>query len=750
MPTSNAPLFSFRTAAAKSPERGPELRVTRFQGRETLCGLYRYDIELLAQLPGPDIDTLLDERATLTLHRPRGDVLVHGVLVEFEEIRRIQDYLLCRAVLRPKAWLLSRTRHNQVFLGQDPEKFLGAALKDGGLDADEFAFWLKENYPAQDYVCQYQESHLDFFSRWAEHYGLAYSFAQGDAREQLLVTDSTVGKNPAPAGHELAFVPVSGLAPDPLSDYATGFGLRARLTPESVLVTDVNPFRPDLTIAHEAQISERGQGLIHLHGERAPDNEVCERLAKIRAEEYARRGLEYFGESTAAFLRPGYTFSLSRHPREKFNRSFLVTEVRSQGDQRDYLLAGLGLHLSDDEGAPVFAYRNEFVCIPDDIPFRPERITPKPRIRGGLSAIIDGAGAGQYAELDAKGRYKVIMPFDLSGRKDGKASYFIPKAESFAGESSGMHFPLHKGTEVLLTFLEGDLDRPVILGALSDPARPNQVRDVNQTMAQITTAGQNKIHIQDSDGQQRILLHSPATDSFLRLGSPNDPATSADEGDSWWSQLDAGSSGHALSTSQVFAVNVAAQNSIILGEQTDNVVGLNFWSVLGMCVELFLGYSRTFVLGGNVETNEPESITIGNKHQEIIPVETRMKNILTKIKGAKKTMRANKAKIAAAKKTLAASKESVEAITTEVKGTVESATALETKVANTVKKCTAEATETIGQVTEAIDSLNQEIADLNEIAGAVTLAAEEYKKSVLDETTVVGDVMKIVGEEILE
>ena len=103
-----------------------------------------------------------------------------------------------------------------------------------------------------------------------------------------------------------------------------------------------------------------------------------------------------------------------------------------------------------------------------------------------MTAKIDAAGSGQYAEVDTQGRYTVIVPFDTSGRKDGKASAPVRMAQPYAGSDHGMHFPLHKGTEVLLAFIDGDPDRPIIQSAVPNPETPSPVNVDNQTMSAIT------------------------------------------------------------------------------------------------------------------------------------------------------------------------------------------------------------------------------------------------------------------------
>jgi len=163
-------------------------------------------------------------------------------------------------------------------------------------------------------------------------------------------------------------------------------------------------------------------------------------------------------------------------------------------------------------------YKNTFDCIPADVVFRPLRRTEWPSIHGFVNATIDGAGSNQYAEIDDHGRYKVKLPFDLSDKKDGKASRYIRMMQPYAGGGMGMHFPLHKGTEVALGFVDGDPDRPIILGALVNPETASPVSGANQTQSKIHTGGGNSFTIEDTAGTQSMVMHTPSGNTSISIG----------------------------------------------------------------------------------------------------------------------------------------------------------------------------------------------------------------------------------------
>ena len=268
----------------------------------------------------------------------------------------------------------------------------------------------------------------------------------------------------------------------------------------------------------EAGVCPDGWGQIYLYGDHLhfQTQEEGDHLARIRAEELQCQKSVFSGRSTVSTLSPGYTFDLDGHYRGDYNQKYLLTRVSHQGSQAAYLTAGLQEALSRREEQPF--YQNEFQALPADVQFRPERRTHSPKILGVFNAVVDAAGSGEYAELDEEGRYKVILPFDLSGRKGMKASAWIRMAQPYSGSDHGMHFPLHKGTEVLVSFLSGDPNRPIIMGAAPNINNPSVINSANASMSGFKTAGGNTIHMEDKAGSQRMVLSAGSGNSMIKLG----------------------------------------------------------------------------------------------------------------------------------------------------------------------------------------------------------------------------------------
>ncbi len=589
--------FSFSSDALPPDTFG----VVRFAGSEGLSECYTFEVTLVSDNLEIDLQAVMENPARLTVHRSEGDdVSWRGILLSFEQLHEVDKLAFYRAHLVPRLTWLSFTQHNQVFLDKSVPEIIEGCLKDGGLTGADFEMRLQGSYDPIEYVCQYGESHLNFISRWCEREGIYYFFEQTDQGEKVIFTDTQISHVPLTQGMNLTYSPPSGLETGHEREIVRSFHCRMNLTPQSVLLKDYNYRKPSLDVSGNADVDAKGRGQVYSYGDHIRTPEEGTRIAKIKAEALLSRKEVFEGEGSVPYMEPGYTFTLKDHYRKNFNQSYLVTGVSHEGNQTGYLIAGI---TAGDEQRGVW-YRNSFSSIVSTVQFRPEQKSQKPRIPGTLTAKVDAAGSGQYAELDSQGRYTVIVPFDTSGRKDGKASAPVRMAQPYAGGDHGMHFPLHKGTEVLLTFIEGDPDRPIIQSAVPNPEHPSPVNANNETMSAITTAGGNKIHIEDKEGTERILMHSPNQKSFIRVGAPNDPPS-----DYAGFNIFPGVEGIKEQTDGALDMTVGFKNEVILGLITSIVCGFRGWFTVGYLVDM--------CLGGKLEVQFPEIFNIRNFHVNV-------------------------------------------------------------------------------------------------------------------------------------
>ena len=550
--------------------------VVRFSGTEAISRPYEFTVTLSAKDADIDLKGVLRNPATLTIVRDEEKIPIHGVLAAFEQLHEANQRIFYRAVLVPKLWYMGLSRENRLFLDKSVPQMIEEVLKQGGLTTQDYELKTTRSYPAWEYVCQYRESNLDFISRWMEREGIYYFFKQAEAGEKLVITDSSTVHENIHGESTIPYSPAAGLIPED-EEIVTGFVCRQNVLPKKVIVKDYNYRKPTLEEKAEADVDPNGRQEVYIYGEHFKDPSQGKELASIRAGEFLCRETIYYGEATSPRLAPGFLFQLAKHYRGSSNRRFLVTEVEHRGVGAGVLLSGMSQDQAQGEMEP--GYSNHFVCIPAEVQFRPERKTPKPRFNGTMNAVVDAAGDGSTAQLDDQGRYKVILPFDLSGRKSGKASRWIRMAQPYSGSDYGTHFPLHKGSEVLLTFIDGDIDRPIISSAAPNPHTKSPVTSANETQSVIRDNFGNEIVMDATPGDEHILLHSPHHGSSIQIGRSVATRTDSDQ----------------------FRATMGNQIEAMVGVDLSAVLGSNIDAVIGSSGELTLGQKYTAALGGTHE-----------------------------------------------------------------------------------------------------------------------------------------------------
>lgn len=525
--------FEFRSEACADPAT---FAVVRLKGFEAISQPYRFELVLVCDDAEIDLQKVLAASAHLSILAPDDEqrrTTYAGRLSEFDQLQQAGGFTFYRAVLVPRLWQLSMYRNSEVYLGeQRVTDIVAALLRTGALSSPaDFELRLHGDYRARSYVCQYQETPLDFISRWLEKEGIYYYFEQEGEREKLVLLDaasaqpdSAVAVNFRPAD-ELD----TGLAPDSVQ----AFMCRNRPVPRRVVLQDFNHRRASVPLVAQAEVAITGQGDELIYGENFHSLEEGERYARIRAQELLCGAQVFSGEATAVGLRSGHFMALSHHYRDSFNGRYLVTEVTHEGSQAGALLAGLKTPWGGLEGE--IAYRNSFTALPvqdaagQPLQYRPPRRTPKPRVHGTMNATIDAEGSGEYAELDAFGQYKVQVPFDRTEKGAAKGSASMRMATPYAGSDHGMHFPLHKNAEVLLSFADGDPDRPVIVGAVPNSINPSVVGDANAHFNRIRSKSGHEMLMDDTRGSETFMLQTPGGGTQFLLGAMKYPQSTVSQ-----------------------------------------------------------------------------------------------------------------------------------------------------------------------------------------------------------------------------
>ncbi|WP_437959800.1 type VI secretion system tip protein TssI/VgrG [Sorangium sp. So ce119] len=482
-------------------------------GREVISQPFEFQLHVVCKTPdGLDEEALLAEPAALVfLSGDREERRIFGVISVVRDALHTETlHMAYTLTFVPRAFRLTLTETSEIFMDLSVPEVIKKKLERAGLhEGDDFELRLVSTYPPREYVVQYKETDLQFVSRLAEHLGISFFFEHRDGRDVVVFSDANSGFQPVAGDGGAHFYPRG----DRIGVYRLEG--TTRTVPNRYVVKDYNYRTPHVPLMAAATVSEASGGDIVEYGAHFKTPDEGERIAVIRAEELRAGRRVFEGASDVQVLGAGAKLTLEGHPRGDIE--LLLVEVRHRLQQAT-LNAGTGEER---------AYENEFRAIPYATTYRPPRVTPKPKVHGVITGVIDAAEKGQYAEVDEGGRYRVRFLFDTSSAEDGKASRLIRMAQPHAGAGYGFHFPLRSGVEVILTFIDGDPDRPIIAGAVPNPQTPSTVDAKNARRNVIRTGGGNEINIDDNEGEERIKLSTPYGGATFQLGAPNTPESGA-------------------------------------------------------------------------------------------------------------------------------------------------------------------------------------------------------------------------------
>ncbi|MCY0993484.1 type VI secretion system tip protein TssI/VgrG [Nannocystis sp. ILAH1] len=495
--TGNAALFTFTASAG-------DLEVVRFAGFEAVSSLF----ELRIELAGPEIDlaALVDKPALLTIGGVESPRQIHGLVCGAEYSGELRQHHIYEVTFVPRVWRLTRRQDSRIFQRKTTQTIVGEVLEKAGIPRDWFRFDLFSSYNPRDYCVQYRESDWDFVSRLLEEDGIYYYFEHSAEKHVLVMSDKPGA--PAIAGpQEVWWAPPHGFVRG--QEHITRFRLLEGVRTGKSALRDHNLHKPDqqMDASESAQLATDLEvydfpGEYQVSGGRSSDQGAG--LAKIRLEAMQhdrRRGL---GESDCPRLVPGYSFTQAGHQRGDLDGDYKLLRVEHKGEQSQVL---------EQDAGTEFSYNNSFVCIEAKTPYRPPRVTPRPAVRGVQTATVVGP-PNEEIYVDEHARVKVQFHWDRSDKFSEDSSCWVRVSQLWAGNSWGAMFIPRIGHEVLVDFIEGDPDRPVIVGriyhGLNLPPYPLPEQKTKSTIKSDTYqgAGYNELRFEDQKGIEQIFMHA--------------------------------------------------------------------------------------------------------------------------------------------------------------------------------------------------------------------------------------------------
>jgi type VI secretion system secreted protein VgrG len=493
-----------------------------FSGTEAISRPFSFQLELKSTHPAMDFTQIIGNTAIVTLKtrtesKPR---YLNGYVARFAQSGSDLQYFHYHMEIVPWIWFLTRHADCRIFHNLTiPEiiqkVFEGFTAKTKGpVRAD-----LQGSYSKQEYTVQYRETSLSFISRLMEHAGIYYYFEHDKNHHTMVLTDNSASASECPIQSSAShMVRTSG---EMTEDIVASIHARREFKTGMYTSTDYNFETPSANmVAKETTVMSVGGNdplemfdYPGIHGSADEGRDI----SKIRMQEHEASHHTLRGSGNVRGFIPGFTFSLKEHPRKDMNDSYLLTELRHSATVGGSYQTGPG---------GTDAYSNQFTCIPASIPYRPPRVTPKPLIYGVQPAVVigkaadtedsgasdDGAtGDGEEIWVDKYGRIIVRFPWDRAGA----CSCRVRVAQQWAGVKWGGIVIPRVGQEVLVSFLDGDPDRPIVIGCVYNAHQkvPYDLPE-NQTRSTFKTHSSkgggddnyNELRFEDKKGEEQVFI----------------------------------------------------------------------------------------------------------------------------------------------------------------------------------------------------------------------------------------------------
>ncbi|WP_339742241.1 type VI secretion system tip protein TssI/VgrG [uncultured Rubinisphaera sp.] len=518
-----------RALTIKTPLGNDKFVAISLTGTEGISRPFQFLVDMVSEDQAIEFDKILGKSATFNAKLDDDyERNFNGIVWRFTQgaVSNIEDSILrnYQAELVPWTYFLKLNSNSRIFQEKTPPEIVEQVFKDNGLT--DYKLSLKGTYAKQDYCVQYNETDYDFVSRMLEQYGIYYYFNHEDSKHTLVLGDA------ASAYVDLtkSEVDYSGDFSDPIIGEIDSWSRRYECITGKVELRDYDYVNPSTAlIAKEKTIVklkstasmeqyEYAGGFL-----KAADGKA---LATVRMEAQEAMHDVATGSGNHPGFQAGGKFKLKSHPvKAEVNAKYVLTSVEHRA-QEPIIFSSGPIIGAGEKDMPI--YWNKFECVPSKVAFRPARVTPKPHVAGPQSAVVVGPKA-QEIFTNKFGEVKVQFHWDREGKMDDKSSCWIRVAQSWAGGKYGAQFMPRVGNEVIVEYLDGDIDRPIITGsvyngdnstiyALPDEQNKSGFKTLSTDKAKAKNF--NELRFDDTIGKEEVYFH--AERDFNRVVENND------------------------------------------------------------------------------------------------------------------------------------------------------------------------------------------------------------------------------------
>ena len=453
-----------------TPLGADKLLLKGFRGSEGISRLFRFDLDLLSQDPNIDFTQIIGKNVSIAITQADGTPrYLNGYISRFGQGGSDENFTAYFAEMVPWLWFLTRDANCRIFQSMSIPDIITKVFSDLGYN--DVTNSLTGTYQPRDYCVQYRESDFNFVSRLMEECGIFYFFQHGQNQHTLVLGDDPSANAVCSGQNQFRFYPETHAVLD--QDVVDGWHAEQELRTGKSTLTDYNFETPSSSLLATTNTTDTVGGNSKFETYDYPGKYLNkgdgDALVKIRMEEEESVHLVVHGTSDARSMVSGYTFTLTEHYRSDMNASYLLTDIEHTAQTTGY---------GSRTGGAEEHYSNSFRCIPATVPFRPLRLTPRPTVKGPQTAVVVGP-TGEEIYTDQYGRVKVQFYWDRLGTNDDKSSCWLRVSQLFAGKGWGAMFLPRMGQEVIVDFLEGDPDQPIITGRVynADQTTPGALPD---------------------------------------------------------------------------------------------------------------------------------------------------------------------------------------------------------------------------------------------------------------------------------
>ncbi|MVV50333.1 type VI secretion system tip protein VgrG [Pseudomonas sp. PB120] len=560
-----------------------DLKVLEFTGKEAISQPYRFDLELVSERPDIDLESLLHRQAFLSFDAQGAGI--HGQIYRVgqgDSGKRLTRY---QVSLVPQLAYLSHRINQRIFQRKSVPEIIETVLKNHGIfNETGFKFQLGSDYAQREYCVQYAESDLAFIQRLCAEIGIHYHFQHSPDGHLLMFGDDQTFFPKTP---ETPYFPGSGMAAD--APAIKCFSLRMETRTNAVTRRDYDFNKPRLQL--ESRIDSEQHPVLEDY--RFPgqfsNREYGEQLAQRTLERHNADHRQAKGHSDQSAFVSGGLFLLSKHPRSQWNAQWLLTEIEHRGRQPQVLEES-----APNDGPDDFqGYRNTFLATPSDVLFRPSLGPDKPSVPGYQSAVVTGP-ADSEIHCDEYGRVKVQLAWDRDGERNEHSSCWLRVATGWAHDGYGIALIPRVGMEVLVGFIDGDVDKPLVMGCLPNGANSSplnlpadKTRSIFRSRSSPGGSGYNELRIEDRKGAEEIYLRAQRnwnqhvlSDMHVQVGNQRSAVVSANDNLHVHGDRFIRVASQTLNASGQFHVN-AGQQVVIDGGASATIQAGGHWITIG-------------------------------------------------------------------------------------------------------------------------------------------------------------------------